>query len=124
MGKVSQTDSFPTQLSQAISSDLRSLGLRAKIHIEPVRTTRLVRVFVITSQRDRLEPSEWRRLLEGIFERQFTPKDLLRVSAFYTLTPQEHRKYRANVRAEEADKTRARDDASSRRGSRSARLAS
>ena len=84
---------FDETLQQVLAEGLRDVGLEVTVRVEPIPETRLHRVFVITSQRDRLKPSEWQNVLWRIIHHRLGEDAEFRISMILTLTPEDWETY-------------------------------
>jgi len=80
---------FLTQLRNALVDDLAKAGIRAKVELEPVPTTRLHRVFVFAPEFQALKHSERQNLVWRIADRVLDGDQQLLISMIITLTPNE-----------------------------------
>jgi hypothetical protein len=91
MAKINKKPAFLTQLRSALVEDLAKAGIRARVELEPVRTTRLHRVFVLAPEFRELKHSERQNLVWRIADRVLDPDQQLLISMIITLTPTEAR---------------------------------
>ena len=91
MFTVSRTSpKFLKRLRDALITDLKQAGIEnAKIKTEPVRTTKLHRVMVVSEQFKHLRPTERQDLIWRIAGQALTPEEQLRISMIVTVTPEE-----------------------------------
>jgi hypothetical protein len=89
MAKVSKRPPFVTQLRNALVEDLAKAGVRAKVEIEPVPTTKLHRIYVFAPEFRVLKHSERQDLVWRIADRVLEPNQQLLISIIITLTPDE-----------------------------------
>ena len=89
MPKVKNAPAFLTQLKKALVDALKVNGIQAKIHAEPVPTTRLYRVTVVAPQFKAMKHSERQDLVWRVTEKALSPDNQLRISMILTLTRDE-----------------------------------
>jgi len=89
MAKVGARNGLAARLAQSIRDGLKTAGIEAQVDTEPVKGTRLIRVFVVTDTFAKLRASERQDIVWRIIDRQFSPDEQLRVSMIYTATPDE-----------------------------------
>ena len=89
MAKINRKPAFLTQLRSALVDDLAKAGIRAKVELEPVPTTRLHRVFVFATEFQALKHSERQNLVWRIADRVLDEDQQLLISMIITLTPNE-----------------------------------
>jgi len=91
MFKISKTSpKFLHKLETAIRSGLDHAGIASpRIISEPVRTTRLHRVCVLSDGFKNLRPSERQDLIWRITADALTKEEQMRISMILTLTPSE-----------------------------------
>jgi len=91
MAKINKKPAFLNQLRNALVDDLGKAGIRAKVELEPVPTTRLHRVFVFAPEFAALKHSERQNLVWRITDRILDQDQQLLISMIITLTPNEAR---------------------------------
>ncbi len=83
------------RVEQVLRDGLSELDIDAQVDVEPVAQSRLVRVFVVSDQRDSLSPTEWDRTLARLVRDRIGPEAESRIGMIYTVTPGEMEKFRA-----------------------------
>ena len=89
MAKMNKRPVFLAQLKDALIGDLAKAGIRARVELEPVPTTRLHRVYVFASEFAALKHSERQNLVWRIADRVLDADQQLLISMIITLTPNE-----------------------------------
>ena len=80
---------FEKRLATALRDGLKAAGVRAEVDSEPVRGTKLRRVYVTAKGFENLRASERQDLVWRIVGFSFPPEDQLKISMILTLTPVE-----------------------------------
>jgi hypothetical protein len=86
---VKTRPAFLNQLRKAIVDALKANGIQAQVRSEPVPTTKLYRVAVLSPQFKAMRHSERQSLVWRITERAISPADQMRISMILTLTTEE-----------------------------------
>lgn len=89
MAKVKESPAFLALLKKALVAELKAKGIQAKVHSEPVPSTRLHRVTVVAPQFKALKHSERQSIVWRIAEKALSPDDQLGISMILTLTRDE-----------------------------------
>jgi len=89
MPKVKPLPKFVDRLRKALVEDLGQAGIKAKVEVQPVRTTKLYRFLVLAPKFARLRHTERQGLVWRIAERTLDPDQQLRISMIVTLSDDE-----------------------------------
>jgi acid stress-induced BolA-like protein IbaG/YrbA len=89
MAEITATDGFAQRLKQHLTDDLHKSGLEVEVEVEPVPSTDLHRVTIISSQMQKLGPMERQDLVWRIIGHHFGRDEQLRISMVLTLSPEE-----------------------------------
>ena len=82
---------FEQKLIKTLRTGLNSAGLKAEVELEPIRGTKLRRVYVVSPTFEKLRHSERQDLVWRIVGFTFPQEDQLRISMIVTLSPRELR---------------------------------
>jgi hypothetical protein len=92
MAKVkSAPRTFEKKLVQTLRDGLNSAGIKAEVDLEPIRGTKLRRVYVVSPTFEKLRHSERQDLVWRIVNFTFPQEDQLKISMILTLSPREMR---------------------------------
>lgn len=69
--------------------DLRALGLKSTVRVEPAGTTKLFRFFVVSDAFKNLRHSERQNIVWRVVDRTLSPEDSIKVSMIMTLATTE-----------------------------------
>ena len=69
--------------------DLRALGLKSTVRVEPAGTTKLFRFFVVSDGFKTLRHSERQNIVWRVVDRTLSPEDAIKVSMIMTLATTE-----------------------------------
>lgn len=89
MVRMKNNPGFVDQLKKALVEGLAQGGIKAKVQVEPVRTTKLFRLLVLAPQFAALKHSERQDLVWRIAERVLSPEQQLQISMILTMTDKE-----------------------------------
>ena len=91
MARVVARNHFAARLKDAVIADLKRAGIHASVDTQPIRGTRLHRVYVVAKQFGKLRPTERQDLIWRIVDQHLKPDEQLRISMILTVTPAEWR---------------------------------
>jgi hypothetical protein len=83
------TPVFVTKLKAALEKDLRALGLKSTVSVEPAGTTKLYRFFVVSDDFRDLRHSERQNIVWRIVDKTLSAEDSIKVSMIMTLAKEE-----------------------------------
>jgi hypothetical protein len=86
MAKVA---TFASRLRNDLVQGLDKAGIKARVDTEPVKGTKLHRVFVIANAFAHLRPAERQDLVWRIVDQSLMPDERLQISMIYTVTESE-----------------------------------
>jgi len=89
MANVKTSPAFLDTLKKELIEKLKAVGISAKVRTEPVPTTKLYRVAVMSSQFKAMGHSERQSLVWRIAEKAVSPDEQTRISMILTLTEDE-----------------------------------
>jgi hypothetical protein len=90
MAKVkSASKSFAGRLVETIRDGLAGVGIAAQVRTEPIRGTKLHRVYATSPGFKKLQHSERQGLVWRIVDASFPSDERFRISMIRTLTPEE-----------------------------------
>ncbi|RPI64086.1 MAG: hypothetical protein EHM48_01415 [Planctomycetaceae bacterium] len=89
MANITKSAGFVSKLEKDIVNELKAIGIKAKVTSEPVPTTKLFRLMVLSPQFKEMYHSERQSLVWRITEKAISQADQNRISMILTLTADE-----------------------------------
>ncbi len=87
---VKKIPAFLSQAIPALEQTLKDSGITAAVECEPVKGTKLYRLFVVARQFEQMRPSERQDLVWRIIDKALpTPEDQMKISMVLTLSEKE-----------------------------------